>query len=334
MGRKRIDYTGYKFNRLTVLRYDQEASLNNSKRCSMYVCKCDCGNVTHPISITDLKRGHTKSCGCLLKEQVKNNSSKIAKLDMIGKKFGKLTVTRKYTDQNSKVIKWYCNCDCGKKDYIVEGTSLRAGRVKSCGCLIRESAHNGYKDITGNKYGILTAIKPIDEDYKNRKTGMKWLTKCDCGCTKIVKLNSLESGVTISCGCITSKNEFYIRQILLENNICFETQYMFDNCRNPNTNHRLKFDFAIFDEQHNLSFLIEYDGEQHELGMRYSKSKKKNEEKFEQLKYRDQIKNQYCNDNHISLYRISYKDKDNIKNIINNILIKEDIINGIYKTNC
>lgn len=31
---------------------------------TLYICKCDCGNLTHPISGMNLRKGHTQSCGC------------------------------------------------------------------------------------------------------------------------------------------------------------------------------------------------------------------------------------------------------------------------------
>ena len=48
---------------------------------SVYLCKCDCGNVKE-VNINKLNTGHTKSCGCL-KNKIK---------DLTGKKFGRLTV--------------------------------------------------------------------------------------------------------------------------------------------------------------------------------------------------------------------------------------------------
>lgn len=38
----------------------------------MQKCQCDCGNVKY-VTFTNLKRGHTKSCGCLKKKyDIKN----------------------------------------------------------------------------------------------------------------------------------------------------------------------------------------------------------------------------------------------------------------------
>jgi len=40
----------------------------------MVDCKCDCGNPVH-VSLYDLKRGHTSSCGCFRSEKIKAKMS-------------------------------------------------------------------------------------------------------------------------------------------------------------------------------------------------------------------------------------------------------------------
>lgn len=58
-----IDLTGEKFGRLTVV-----TRLENSKGgMSRWLCKCDCGKGTICYG-SNLRRGLTKSCGCLAKE--------------------------------------------------------------------------------------------------------------------------------------------------------------------------------------------------------------------------------------------------------------------------
>ena len=60
-----IDLTGQKFGRLTVLyRYGYS---NENKKHITWMCKCDCGN-QKVVNGDDLKRGSTKSCGCLKSE--------------------------------------------------------------------------------------------------------------------------------------------------------------------------------------------------------------------------------------------------------------------------
>lgn len=60
----KTDLTGQRFERLTALR--------KHDRCNQgwrYFCRCDCGETIVVIG-ANLKRGHTKSCGCLRSEMV------------------------------------------------------------------------------------------------------------------------------------------------------------------------------------------------------------------------------------------------------------------------
>lgn len=56
------DLTGMRFGRLEVLR---ESTLKGKHK--MWLCLCECGNTTEVLGL-NLKRGNTKSCGCLRKE--------------------------------------------------------------------------------------------------------------------------------------------------------------------------------------------------------------------------------------------------------------------------
>lgn len=82
-------------------------------------------------------------------------------IDLTGQKFNRWTVKRFAYVKNRKAY-WYCDCDCGAKDIVVSGKSLRAEESKSCGCLQKEIAseigkntrkYNDY-DITSYDYGI------------------------------------------------------------------------------------------------------------------------------------------------------------------------------------
>lgn len=54
------------------------------------------------------------------------------------------------------------------------------------------------KDITGQKFGKLTAIKPL---YSNTKNSIVWECICDCGNVFECAISKLTSGNTKSCGC-------------------------------------------------------------------------------------------------------------------------------------
>lgn len=64
-----------------------------------------------------------------------------------------------------------------------------------------------YKDISGQKFGKLTALYRLNNYNKNKKHyGSYWLCVCDCGNLTEVYLGSLTRGNTNSCGCIVKKH--------------------------------------------------------------------------------------------------------------------------------
>ena len=63
---KFIDLTGQRFGRLEVIGKVEKPS-NRKYTAAYWLCKCDCGNKKVVASI-DLRRGVTKSCGCLLSQ--------------------------------------------------------------------------------------------------------------------------------------------------------------------------------------------------------------------------------------------------------------------------
>ena len=60
--------------------------------------------------------------------------------DETGKRYGLLTVLRRYdtTAASGVGAYWLCRCDCGT-EVAVQGTKLRNGNTRSCGCLAQMS---------------------------------------------------------------------------------------------------------------------------------------------------------------------------------------------------
>ena len=58
-------------------------------------------------------------------------------------------------------------------------------------------------DLTGQRFGMLTAIKPIG---LNNHGKMIWKCICDCGNTAMPVGSSLKSGNSKTCGCTRMKN--------------------------------------------------------------------------------------------------------------------------------
>lgn len=86
---------------------------------------------------------------------------------MIGEKFGKLTVVQRvedYVAHNGKHrIMYLCKCDCGNEK-VIRGEHLRSGHTQSCGCLRKEIS----KEISDEHRKILKE-NARKNGIKNRK---------------------------------------------------------------------------------------------------------------------------------------------------------------------
>lgn len=135
-----IDLTGQKFGRLTVLHKDNERKTNCG---SYWICQCDCGNIKS-VKSSSLRRGEIQSCGCLRNERTIEAKKKLGLIDnLIGQKFGLLTVIAKDEELSKQYNTpyWVCQCDCGNIKSI-RGHNLKRkdeNRTISCGCMHKSS---------------------------------------------------------------------------------------------------------------------------------------------------------------------------------------------------
>ena len=203
---------------------------------------------------------------------------------------------------------WKCKCSCGK-EFIARGADISNGHTSSCGCKRNEkikkiglSNKNKYIiDLTNQRFGKLLVLEKTDQ--RNSSRSVIWKCQCDCGNIAYISGACLQEG-QISCGkCLTSKGENKIAQLLKDNNIPFEQQKTFNDCRFPDTNYLAKFDFWV-----NNKYIIEYDGIQH-FDVRFGWNKP---DIFEKTQIRDNFKNNWCKEHNIPIIRISYKDYNNL----------------------
>lgn len=196
---------------------------------------------------------------------------------------------------------WICKCDCGN-ELIVTTHSLRTGNTKSCGCLHKEKVAKQFsKDISNQRFGNLTALKPTEM----RKHGsVVWECICDCGNIHLASTEVLLSGSVSSCGCIRSKGNQKIKNLLQKNNIPFIAEY-------PIRINKINYyyDFALVKEEKIICF-IEYDGILHFNQDNYHGWN--NKENWEKTQRNDIIKNNYALEKQIPLIRIPYTDFDKI----------------------
>ena len=122
--------------------------------------------------------------------------------NLIGKKFGHLTVINKDTirmnkiknEKNISVSYWICECDCESKTIIsVCGNSLKHNKKTHCGC---QNINRNY--IIGNKYGKLL----VESFAYSKNNKLYFNCKCDCGNECIINSSRLKNGYTKSCGCL------------------------------------------------------------------------------------------------------------------------------------
>ena len=146
--------------------------------------------------------------------------------------------------------------------------------------------------------------KLLSEDYINCSSSLD--IKCDNGHIYHKDFNDFKNNESRCPYCRPiSKGETYIRNFILQHNIYFEEQKILNNCKNKDY---LPFDFYI----PSLNLLIEYDGKQHYKYGCFGGDLLD----LMNIKYRDNIKTNYCQQNNIKLIRIPYWDYDNVEEIL------------------
>lgn len=118
------------------------------------------------------------------------------KLNVIGHRYGRLVVEADAEPRNG--IRYVvAKCDCGTVK-TVHLQNIKRGAVNSCGCVFREYLETAAVDSIGKRYGRLV----VESDAGARGGNRYVVARCDCGETKTVKLSSVSSGKTKSCGCL------------------------------------------------------------------------------------------------------------------------------------
>lgn len=145
----KIDITGQRFGRLVAI----EPTLKRSRSSGSVVwkCKCDCGNMAF-VSYNVLHRSNTRSCGCLRNESA-GKTGRVNRIDISGRRFGRLTAIAPTNKRSGSNIEWECLCDCGELT-LVSTASLARETVRSCGCL---------KDAT--RFTRNTNVNPMDVPF-------------------------------------------------------------------------------------------------------------------------------------------------------------------------
>lgn len=234
--RKKLDLTGQRFGKLTVLE-----PADNVAAKTAWLCRCDCGKEA-VVTTQRLRDGRRTSCGCD-KELFGEPPSAIgrASLTYIDGTCVEMIRTRPVRSNNTSGVtgvdwlaskgRWRATiCFKGKRRYLGSYEKLEdavkarkraeeevfepflsacAGEVPPSGLRPIEEAcppvardYNDQRlDLAGERFGMLTVLEPAE----NIGAMTAWRCRCDCGKELAVMTGHLRSGQT-SCGCKPSCN--------------------------------------------------------------------------------------------------------------------------------
>ena len=179
MSRHIEDLTNKKFGRWTVLKYSHKSDSGTH----YWLCQCSCPlHTIKEVNVQSLRKGTSRSCGCLQKELAHDNGLH----NLIGQKFGELTVIKRVENRGRhRGARWLCLCTCGEY-HEASSNSLLQGLVTSCGCHYanRRKRNPKITDEEFNKtrlYEIWSGMKIrcYNKNHKDYKyCGSKGITIC------------------------------------------------------------------------------------------------------------------------------------------------------------
>ena len=279
----------------------------NEKGIGTWKCKCThCGQET---TVREARLSIKKDISCPCQERVK-----------IGDTFGALTVLEILPHEPYKGQYYKVQCSCGNTLDVRRDHLLRE-ETKSCGCGAATLPYR--KDLHGQTFGYAQVLE-YDAESSKLKGYTYWKCQCLlCGDTfSVLASNLTRIDRVYSCGKHNlSYGEERIKNFLDANQIPYIYQYRNQNMRFSKSNVIMPFDFAILNKDSEIVFLLEYDGEQHfqEISLWEGRDCLANRQA------RDKEKEIICQQKGVSLERISYKEKNNLDEILTFILMKYNI---------
>lgn len=149
---------GNKYNRLKVI----ETTEKRSGGKILYKCQCDCGNITF-VTKTDLKSGHTKSCGCIQRKY------------QIGEIVNNRTIISYNGAKQSHRSYYKVKCNFCNREYETLSSTLQ--QTFSCGCqrslgeyyiskILQEHNINFQKEYKVPNYNYRYDFALFDENQK------------------------------------------------------------------------------------------------------------------------------------------------------------------------
>lgn len=225
-----------------------------------------------------------------------------------------------YVNCRSKI---HCRCTiCGNSDWfprashLLEGQSCPECKKKRHSSIMAKTSAAFIAEVStlhGGKYKILGEYTKGSEKIE---------TVCTiCGNTWFPRASKLVEGTGCP-NCASYRGEDALRDLMQSLQLPFKQQFTFPDCRGARGG-VCRFDCAVLDSSDQSPLLlIEYDGAQHFKPVEFFGGQKE----FEYRQHNDRIKDSYCMDHGIPLLRISYKQFDQIEQLVTDKLYELNIL--------
>lgn len=122
-------------------------------------------------------------------------------LNLVGQRFGSLTVLSKTPERYKTYVVYECKCDCGNvlkaSVYDLKYCKLKSCKDPECPHRHTETRRtNSRVDLTGKRFGNLVCI---EKTGRSRHGSSIWVVRCDCGNTDEVQASWLMHHGTTMC---------------------------------------------------------------------------------------------------------------------------------------
>lgn len=266
--------------------------------------KCPHGHINSKVTFANFKRNIKNGRGgCLDCSGKKQLTYEQVKQEL--KSYGIELVSNRYENTSTKL---QLKCEQG---HVYESTldNIRQTKRNRCpfcngGVALKHNDVQLFVEQQG--YVMLNTYKPNEKLHLICPNGRLY---------DVLPMNFIHKEHRCTqCKNTSSKGERKIYSLLHEHKIDFQTEYSFNGkCRNDLTNRPLPFDIYI----ESLNVCIEYDGEGHYKPIiRGKQTIEEATKEYNNIVYRDGLKNRFCEEYKIKLIRIPYWEYENIEAIL------------------
>ena len=213
--------------------------------------------------------------------------------DVVGKVYNGIEIlkraTKEETPWKSHAVPYWAHCLSCNTTWVIRKEYIGKD------CPYCKKTGRGHRDaLEGQTFGYLTVIKYDGNSY--------YICKCQCGnIVRVRRAHLLGQGHhhTVSCGCATrSSGEIYTQQAIKTLGYKYKIETIVPECHIYSP-----FDIEVLTKDNKRLCFFECDGEQHFKVIEHFHM---TEEDLIYQQQIDKIKNQWCKENNVPLFRIPY----------------------------